>query len=204
MFSKRNRSPDPSSETDGHRTTITFSRVRKRGSVNFANYLVFGGGRWGFVMDVFGYGNGCLSDSGKPGLWHSRAACRLEGHVGSTPQGRSLDTSDLDDENGIWLHKTTQLGKNFQYKSAIVDKEHCKLYKSLQTTKSRLPKTPSLMSPPFAQDTGLLTLLVPGIFLDSSGQVMACPDPEVGLYVKDRSFGWEPNGKSWKLVDFGV
>eukprot|EP00434_Breviolum_minutum_P038092 symbB.v1.2.033781.t3/scaffold4246.1/size44322/1 len=36
------------------------------------------------------------------------------------------------------------------------------------------------------RDTGLLTILLPGIFLDEKGQKMACPDPEVGLYVKNR------------------
>ncbi|CAK9089100.1 unnamed protein product [Durusdinium trenchii] len=42
-----------------------------------------------------------------------------------------------------------------------------------------------MWAPPH-KDTGLLTVLVPGIFLDSSGKQMACPDPEVGLYVRNR------------------
>ena len=38
------------------------------------------------------------------------------------------------------------------------------------------------------EDTGLLTVLVPGIFLDQSGErLQQSPDPEVGLYVRDRT-----------------
>mmetsp|Transcript_971 Transcript_971/g.3905 ORF Transcript_971/g.3905 Transcript_971/m.3905 type:complete len:387 (-) Transcript_971:86-1246(-) len=37
------------------------------------------------------------------------------------------------------------------------------------------------------KDTGLFTILVPGVFFDSEGERLdACPDPEVGLYVRDR------------------
>ncbi|CAE8724622.1 unnamed protein product [Polarella glacialis] len=45
-----------------------------------------------------------------------------------------------------------------------------------------------MWAPPH-KDTGLLTALVPGVFLDAtSGERLeaGCPDPEVGLYVRDR------------------
>ena len=42
------------------------------------------------------------------------------------------------------------------------------------------------------EDTGLLTVLVPGVFLDQSGErLQQSPDPEVGLYVRDRT-GFSP------------
>jgi len=46
-----------------------------------------------------------------------------------------------------------------------------------------------MWAPPH-KDTGLLTALVPGVFLDAGpgaegGRLPSCPDPEVGLYVRD-------------------
>jgi len=47
-------------------------------------------------------------------------------------------------------------------------------------------KGKGMWAPPH-KDTCLLTALVPGIFLDAEGERLAgCPDPEVGLYVRDR------------------
>mmetsp|Transcript_32162 Transcript_32162/g.88870 ORF Transcript_32162/g.88870 Transcript_32162/m.88870 type:complete len:380 (+) Transcript_32162:93-1232(+) len=44
-----------------------------------------------------------------------------------------------------------------------------------------------MWAPPH-KDTGLFTVLVPGVFFDSDGaqRLPACPDPEVGLYVRSR------------------
>lgn len=49
-------------------------------------------------------------------------------------------------------------------------------------------KCKGMWAPPH-KDTGLLTALVPGIFLDASNgeRLPCCPDPEVGLYVRDRN-----------------
>jgi len=47
-------------------------------------------------------------------------------------------------------------------------------------------KNKGMWAPPH-KDTCLLTALVPGIFLDREGEKIGpCPDPEVGLYVRDR------------------
>lgn len=62
----------------------------------------------------------------------------------------------------------------------------CRLicYHDYETSEQRVAFK-GMWAPPH-KDTGLLTILLPGIFLDEKGQKMACPDPEVGLYVKNR------------------
>lgn len=54
-------------------------------------------------------------------------------------------------------------------------------------TEERRAKDKGMWAPPH-KDTGLLTALVPSVCLDpQGGRLQACPDPEVGLWVRDRS-----------------
>ena len=39
-------------------------------------------------------------------------------------------------------------------------------------------------------DNGSLTGLTSAMYLDAAGQPAACPDPQAGLHIRDRSGGW--------------
>lgn len=64
----------------------------------------------------------------------------------------------------------------------------CRLicYHDYETDEQRMQQK-GMWAPPH-KDTGLLTALVPGVFLSSEtgARLAACPDPEVGLYIKNR------------------
>ena len=61
------------------------------------------------------------------------------------------------------------------------------LHKDFESSE-QLSKAKGMWAPPH-KDTGLLTLLVPGVFLDPEGHRVS-GDPEVGLYVRDRQLSY--------------